>query len=294
MGLTGKILCLLVLACLSSGACARVILLAAPATDSPLIVEFTNALSSELKQDEIRVIQTGSPAPAELAAADIIITLGAERLDWRLGQSLNTPSIALYISSSAIPAALPDYLHALPATPDPLRQVRLAKRLLPRLRTVGLLYSANSENLKQHWHEAIAANELQQHSVLVRSSDDLARDIQQVLDQSDVLLGIDDSDIYNADNLKTILLTSYSRNKVLIGPSAPFIEAGSLSTTYSSPQDMARSVALLLQRESLPSGTSYPAYFSVLSNAQVARSLGLPVPDDAELASELSKLEQTP
>jgi len=294
MGLTGKILCLLLLACLSAGASARVILLAVPATDSPLIVEFTNALGSELKQDDIRVIQTGTPAPAELAAADIIITLGAERLDWRLDQSLNTPSIALYLSSSAIPAALPDYLHAIPATPDPLRQVRLAKRLLSRLRTVGLLYSASSESLKQHWHEAIAANDLQQHSVLVRRNEGLTRGIQRVLDQSDVLLGIDDSNIYNADNLKTILLTSYSRNKVLIGPSAPFIEAGSLSTTYSTARDMARSVALLLQRESLQSGTSYPTYFSVLSNAQVARSLGLPVPDDVELARELSELEQSP
>ena len=128
----------------------------------------------------------------------------------------------------------------------------------------------------------------------MKRPDTLTRELLRVLEQSDVLIGIDAPTIYNADNLKAILLTSYSRNKVLIGPSAPFIEAGSLSTTYSTAEDMARSVALLLQQGELKSGTSYPAFFSVLSNAQVARSLGLPIPDDVKLSRELTELEQAP
>jgi ABC-type uncharacterized transport system substrate-binding protein len=128
----------------------------------------------------------------------------------------------------------------------------------------------------------------------IRSIDhpeELPRQLLSLLDNSDLLLGVDDSRIYNADNLKTILLTSYSRNKVLIGPSAPFIKAGSLSTTFSTPQDMALSVAHLLQ-EGLPSEqTSYPAFFSVLSNNQVARSLGIALPDDSTLARRLAELE---
>ncbi len=128
----------------------------------------------------------------------------------------------------------------------------------------------------------------------VDGPDDLSRQLLGLLGRSDILLGTDDSSIYNADNLKTILLTSYSRNKVLIGPSAPFIDAGSLSTTYSSPQDMARSVAYLLEQGLPPQTTSYPRYFSVLSNAQVARSLGIPLPDDATLARRLAELEQEP
>ena len=93
------------------------------------------------------------------------------------------------------------------------------------------------------------------------------------------------------DNLKTILLSSYSRSKVLIGPSAPFIDAGSLTTTYSSPDDMARSTAWLIKQGVPGSGSSYPKHFSVLSNAQVARSLGIPLPDDATLAQRLAELE---
>ena len=45
----------------------------------------------------------------------------------------------------------------------------------------------------------------------------------------------------------------------------------------------------------MPAGAaSYPRYFSVLSNAQVARSLGIPLPDDATLARRLAELEQEP
>ena len=132
------------------------------------------------------------------------------------------------------------------------------------------------------------------NAVVIPTGASLTRRLGEVILDSDILLGTDDSSIYNADNLKTILLTSYSRNKVLIGPSAPFIDAGSLSTTYSSPQDMARSVAYLIE-QGMPAGAaSYPRYFSVLSNAQVARSLGIPLPDDATLARRLAELEQEP
>ena len=55
---------------------------------------------------------------------------------------------------------------------------------------------------------------------------------------------------------------------------------------------MAHSAAALLSRGLPDSGTTYPQYFSVLSNAQVARSLGIPLPDDATLASRLAELEQ--
>jgi len=292
MSLTGKLICLLLLAFMSSGALARELLVVVPATSSPLISEFTDALRLAQPDDLIRV---SNAPPPDANSADTIIVLGSEMLQWRLQSALNTPTIALYLNHQALPdEPLPDYLHTLLANPKPIRQLRLAQRLLPRLRTAGLLYPEGQSGLAREWAVAIADSGLQQQSQVVGPTDNLTRPLLKVLDQSDVLIGNDAPAIYNADNLKTILLTSYSRNKVLIGPSAPFIEAGSLSTTYSTAQDMARSVALLLQSDNLQSGLSYPAYFSVLSNAQVARSLGLPVPDDAKLGRELAELEQTP
>ena len=156
-------------------------------------------------------------------------------------------------------------------------------------RTGNLIYRGNTRHLNVSMATAAEVTIAE-----VDGPDDLSRQLLGLLGRSDILPGTDDSSIHNADNLKTILLSSYSGNKVLIGPSAPFIDAGSLSTTYSSPQDMARSVAYLLEQGLPPQTTSYPRYFSVLSNAQVARSLGIPLPDDATLARRLAELEQEP
>ena len=104
--------------------------------------------------------------------------------------------------------------------------------------------------------------------------------------------GLDDPAIYNADNLKVLLLTSYARDRVLIGPSAPFIAAGSLSTTYSSPQDMADSIISIWQSPWQPAAIRYPDYFSVLSNLLVAQSIGLPPPDDPALMRRIHAQEQ--
>lgn len=292
MSLISKALCLLILALISANVSARAILITAPATNSPLINEFISALRTALPQDEVAVSSATAP---DADTAEVIITLGSDMLNWRLQSPLQTPSIAIYVNSHALPPQpLPAYLHVVLANPKPLRQLRLAKHLLPRLQTAGLLYADNQLALKDEWAQALAASGLQQRSATVKRPDTPTRELLRVLEQSDALIGIDAPTIYNADNLKAILLTSYSRNKVLIGPSAPFIEAGSLSTTYSTAEDMARSVALLLQQGELKSGTSYPAFFSVLSNAQVARSLGLPIPDDVKLSRELTELEQAP
>ncbi|GAA6130180.1 hypothetical protein [Halopseudomonas sabulinigri] len=292
MRFLGSLLLLLWLALVPGLSVAREILVVTPNTKSPLITDFTTALHAALPQDTIQVSNSDEPATTGF---DAIITLGSERLKWRLASRAQTPSIATYVNRAALPEApLPSYQRIVLANPKPERQLRLARLLLPRARKAGLLYSEHQSGLRLEWEEALANTPLTGESITVTASKNLIRALQQLLGDTDVLMGTDDPAIYNADNLKTILLTSYSRSKVLIGPSAPFIEAGSLSTTYSSPQDMARSVARLLEIEAPGGGLSYPAYFSVLSNAQVARSLGLPVPDDAKLGRELAELEQTP
>jgi hypothetical protein len=292
MKFAASLFCLVVLAILPAVSAAREILVAAPASPSPLIAEFIEALGTALPDDAIRISRSTSP---DLAGADAVITLGGAMLDWRLKQPSEILSIATYVNHSALPNdTLPSHQQILLATPKPERQLRLAKLLLPRIRRVGLLYSKHEQALKGEWEAAIESADIQAQATALPPGDSLVRALMSTLNQSDVLIGTDDPAIYNSDNLKTILLTSYSRNKVLIGPSAPFIEAGSLSTTYSTPQDMARSVAQLINRGQSVGGMSYPVYFSVLSNAQVARSLGLPIPDDVKLGRQLAELEQTP
>lgn len=259
-----------------------------------LTEEFVSALRRERQYDEVVVHSLADPLPPELEP-DRVITMGASSLTWWLTRADSTPTIATYISQSGLEAAklgiAPAHIQILLANPAPVRQLRLAKLLIPRLRTAALLHSATNAEQVEAWISAAEDTAVKLNINELTETEDLARSLVSVLDRSDVLMGLDDPRIYNADNLKTILLTSYTRNRVLIGPSAPFIAAGSLSSTFSSPDDMARSVSYLLDQTGSASSISYPRFFSVLSNQQVARSMGFAPPNDAELANELARME---
>lgn len=260
---------------------------------SSLTDEFIASLREQRSNDDILVhdLAASSPAPN----ASVLITMGSSSLQWWLKQSLDKPTIATYISRSgltdlALPN-LPESTQILLANPAPARQLRLAQLLMPKAVDIGALFSPKHLAQLAEWQTSSNALGVNLVSRPLASQEQLGRQMSELLDRSDILVALDDPTIYNADNLKTILLSSYTRNKVLIGPSAPFINAGSLSTTYSTPEQMARSVDDLLGNPRQAGLISYPRYFSVLSNPQVARSLGFPPPDDDALSERLRQQE---
>ena len=113
--------------------------------------------------------------------------------------------------------------------------------------------------------------------------------------ERDALLGLDDANIYNPTTIKSILLSSYARKQALIGPTAAFIKAGSLSSTYSDKDDWLHSLQVLLQ---MPSDTwphsFYPEEFKVRVNQQVARSLRIQNMRPQKLKKQLKQARPTP
>lgn len=223
-----------------------------------------------------------------------IITLGQDALNWRLQQTSDLPTLALYINRRQVPELRPDWLQIMLSSPDPQRQVRLAKALVPRLGNLGLLYTLNSIDQLDEWQAAADSQELQTVTRLWPDDAPLTRPLTELLSASDALIALDDPTIWNADQLKTILLTSYARNRVIIGPAAPFVDAGSLGTTYSTPMDMALSTRRRFSQPWQPGAVFYPTEFSLRTNAQVARSLSLPLPDNAALLDRLKAEESAP
>jgi ABC-type uncharacterized transport system substrate-binding protein len=81
----------------------------------------------------------------------------------------------------------------------------------------------------------------------------------------------------------------------LIGPNAGFVKAGSLASTYSDQSDWLAILDTLLDQP--PANwprTHYPQRFQVLSNPQVARSLGIEQIDEASVATQLAAGERHP
>ncbi|QIB52012.1 hypothetical protein [Pseudomonas sp. OIL-1] len=263
---------------------------------TPETTELTDHFTAALRQlrpaDNIEVHILGEPLSE--TPPDMVVTMGWRAAQWQKDHLPGAPTVAAYLRLEQIQQHLPELLrgprHILLANPKPSRQVALARLLLPRIDTLGLLYSDASRMQLPAWQDAADSAGLKLSAELVETPDNLTRPLIEVLSRSDVLIAIDDQTIYRADTLRTLLLTSYARDKLMIGPSAPFISAGSLGTTFSSPADTARSVNEVLAG-GISTGMSYPTYFSVISNPHVARSLGFPPPDDAALSQELATME---
>ncbi len=265
-------------------------------TRSDLSERFVNELRIVRPQDDIVLRQLDEMG--DIPAHARMVTMGKAALRWRLEQASETPTIATYVSVYQLDTAglssLPADIQVLLANPAPDRQLALARQLLPRLQTIGLLHTPDSKRQIRAWRTAAQRFALQLNTAEVKQQRELGRRVAEITNKSDLLVAVDDPDIYNAENLRTLLLTSYARNKVLIGPGAPFISAGSLSTTYSSAVDTARSVHGRFDQPWQPGSVTYPDHFSVLSNQKVARSLGFPPINDAALAKHLSDMEASP
>lgn len=174
-------------------------------------------------------------------------------------------------------------------------QLRLAREILPGLRRVGLLVSP-ADLPRAHALRAAAGPRL---DVLVREAEPglLARQVGEIAPIADLLLAPVDPLLYSRDNLKPVLLAAYRQNRVFIGPTPVWVRAGSLASLYATPQTLAGDVAAAVR--SWQQGGRWPApapasRFDVITNPQVARSLGLRLPDADSLTRSLQSGKGVP
>ncbi|MFJ4250033.1 ABC transporter substrate-binding protein [Pseudomonas sp. NPDC089741] len=269
------------------------------AEESPGVQAFVQALSELRPTDNVRFQPLASlPAPGKLPASLRLILLDLPSLDWRLQDSKGPATLVLRISRlqarQRFGDAEPAHLSLLWSDPPLSRQLQLIRRILPQARRVGVLFDQHSEFLLKELN--LAAQPLNLQIVSQRWDNTLdSRPLQAVLKNSDVLLGLDDPDLYNPKTAKNLLLSSYSRQVALVGPNVAFVRAGSLASSYSDQNDW---LAILDQLLDQPSTTwprsLYPARFNVSSNAQVARSLGIEPLNDASVARALAEGERRP
>ncbi|MBV4550885.1 ABC transporter substrate-binding protein [Pseudomonas sp. SWRI102] len=269
------------------------------AQDSPGVQSFTQALQARRPQDRVRFALLSSlPAPDRLPADARLVLLDLPSLDWRLQTPNGPATLVLRISRQQarerLGEATPAQLSLLWSDPPMARQLRLIRKVLPQVRRVGVLFDRHSEFLLKDLRQAATPLGLEIVSERWDDTND-SRPLQRLLGQSDVLLGLDDPDLYNPKTVKNVLLSSYARQRALIGPSAAFVKAGSLASTYSDQEDWLAILDDLLDR---PTATwpraLYPARFKILSNQQVARSLGIEPIDAEYVAAQLAEGEHRP
>lgn len=173
------------------------------------------------------------------------------------------------------------------------RHIRLIKALLPGKRHVGLLFDTYPQDELAELRQRLARHKLVLHEQKVSDKLPAYAALQEVLKESEVLLALPETSIYNSLTIRNILLAAYRNGSPMIGFTPSYVKAGALAAVYSTPAQVAeQAVQAILQygeTRTLPPA-QHPQLFEVLVNEQVGQSLGLPVKSAAELRQEISAI----
>jgi hypothetical protein len=178
---------------------------------------------------------------------------------------------------ATLPPARAAMFTAVYAEPAPADQLRLVGLLYRRPVRVAAILGPDTAFLKP-------LLEGEQVNVLEADPDDGINRLLDKIGQADVLLALPDSAVYNTENFRNILLSTYRHKQGVIGFSADMVKVGALATTYSEVEDIntqvAEMVAGYVAGGELPPA-QFPRYFHTIVNEGVARSLDVEVPDTA-------------
>lgn len=173
------------------------------------------------------------------------------------------------------------------------RQLGLLRYALPGRKRLAVLLGPESATQLPRLRSAVARIGLELQTEQVAAETDIIPALNRLLPANDVLLALPDGVVYNRDTARPILLTTYRHQRPLLGFSQAYVAAGALAAVYSTPTQLAWQTAEFLR--TLPPGRvtlgppQYPRYFGVAVNRNVARSLGLDIPDEASLRDAVER-----
>lgn len=243
-------------------------------------------LTKQLK-DEANVFIADTPK----AQAELLIVFGYDK-----AQQLPTSRVpALFVLAQPSDISIEKNDGVLYWTPSLAAQLALIKEIQPAVNKIGML--ANPQNEDLSWLRSFKQYALEQGvEVRVQTVDKsrIGRQVSDLAVSTDILLAQPDTYIYNRETIRFILLAAYRQNKVLIGPSPAFVNAGGLASLYASSEsiyeELAQQIKQFISTRKLTPATRVKK-MTVSFNPQVAKSLGLIIPDIKQVEQKIQKKE---
>ena len=175
------------------------------------------------------------------------------------------------------------------------RQFKLAKLLIPDAKTLATALGPTSRNILTDMQAAAGEEKLNLRYETLLETDNPIHKLQTLIEGSDFFLAVADKSVFNRSTAKWILYISFRQRIPLIGFSKKYVDAGALAAVYSSPEDIGRYTAEIIQKP--PSKKKningyHPRYFSVALNPTAANSLRITVPSTENLHLQLLEMEK--
>lgn len=230
---------------------------------------------------------------AVLSRADLIIAAGSAAAA-TVAERHRRPTMAALVSGGQLAELRARYpqanLSGFVLDQPVERQIRLIAAVLPKGSRIGVLHSGEIA-LDPELARAASANGFRLIEHRVAGSAEVISGLEYVLPASDALLALPDPVLSAPSPARSILLTSYRFRRPIFAFSQAYVEAGALAAVFSTPEDIATDVAGWLR--SLGGGLvrvpapRAPVTFRIAVNRQVARSLNIGVPSDAQLRAQV-------
>lgn len=231
-------------------------------------------------------------------AADLTVTVGMKAAEWVAGKTA-TPMLAAMIPRVKYADLLAKRPSAAQTSAIYLdqswaRQVEFLRAALPERIRIGVLHSPAT---RLDLNELRKQLEMRGATLIAKQTSfpaSLFDDLEDILSRSEVLLAMPDSEIYNSNSIRNILLTSYGRGIPLVGFSQAYVNAGALCAIFSTAEQLAEQasdIAISFERLRRLPDPQFPEQFSIAVNREVARTLGSTIKPDELLRLQVGKAE---
>ena len=214
-----------------------------------------------------------------VSPADVYVALGARALAATVAAARPGNALSCLTTERS---GLPGVILTHPAR----ARIGLLKRLLPRTRQVGVLFSPQADRQDLAALEAAAAaSGMEIVAKPVDEKNDLDKQLDRLANEVDALLATYDLSIHSAKNAPRLIRFSYQHRIPLIGMSSSWAKAGALAGLDWDYKDLAEqcaSMALRIARGERVAGEVRPPRMLVYSiNASTARQLNIALPEEA-------------
>ena len=249
----------------------------------------------------VNVLERAENFPLNEQRVDLIVTVGINAADWVSGRT-TTPLLAAMIPAAKYADLLKkqpraSQVSAIYIDQPWARQADLLHAAMPDRNKIGVLYSADTRLDLQSLRNVLSNHGLKLVARQIQSNATLSSDLEEALAQSEVLLAIPDISIYNSNNIRNILLSSYQQRIPLVGLSQAYVNAGALCAVFSTPEQLATqasvAVTLYAKTKHLPEPQS-PTLYTIAVNPDVARTLGISIKSADFLHMQVEKAGGVP
>ncbi|MGE5467008.1 MAG: ABC transporter substrate-binding protein [Ignavibacteria bacterium] len=267
--------------------------------------EVVDAVRAELQGVAAEVVAKPWPElmRSEGPAPRIVVAIGVSALRGFSESGPRVPLLATLVPRAAYAgaaAALAGRPHSAVWLDQPAgRQLDLLRLALPGRTRVGVVFGSESRAYENEIQRAAAERGLILVGARSEAPDQLPSALRKALEDADVLLALPDPQVYNGATIQNVLTSTYRQRVPMAGFSPAYVKAGALLALYSTPAQVGNQVGDIvrgfLSGRPLPAPQG-PRDFVVGANADVGRSLGIPIdPNAAEKwAEQLRGKERAP